>query len=259
MKSYRDYWTFSAIRGFITLALATGMVVLPLLAVGIIGMPMSLGLAINVFIAYLLLDCIATILLAIMFPTPGRVKTMLLLQIAGEFTVAAALYTATLLQVNPHYLLALAAGQALVCAVTEFTIAQETHKQYRCLSCYATVFFLTVAALGLPLLGALDATNAALGLATFTAAFGLTQISVGGRMLFTEYRANHPAQSMQQAWGNRMILSEEPACGACASCPALSECNDFSLPGQLRRVAASRVPSIVKGARTVGLIELAQT
>jgi hypothetical protein len=253
MKSYRDYWTFSAVRGFIALALSTGMVLLPLLAVGIIGMPMSLGLAINVFIAYLLLDCVATILLAVTFPVSGRAKKMLFLQVGGEFAVAAALYAMTLLRLDPHYLLALAAGQALVCAATEFTIAQETNKQYHCLSCYASAFFLIAAALGLPLLGTLDATNAALGLATFTASFGLVQMFVGGRMLYLEYRSEHPALSMEEAWGNRMAVIDEPVC--CGKC---ADCTSETASARLPRPLATRVPSIVHAARNATLIQIAR-
>jgi hypothetical protein len=264
MKSFREYWTFSAIRGVLTIVVAAGMVGLPLLATGIFPMPMLLGLTVDVMAAYFLMDCGAMVLLALELPKAAKHRKVLYAQAAASMAVGGLLYAMVGARIDMRWLGVLVALQASVAAASEWIVGMDTHKEYHCLSCYASAIALTVCAASLPALRLLNNEQTALVLAGYVGLFGATQAAVGARMLFKEYRASHPATQLSMSW--QQLMDRMPAekavsrkvCpngGVCSACAAEAQCFDFSMEGQLAQVQASRAPAIVRTVRAASVTQ----
>ena len=138
MKSFREYWTFSAIRGALTLVVAGGMIGLPALATGILPFPMLLGLTVDVLAAYILMDCGAMVLLALELPRAATHAKVLYAQVAASLIVGGLLYAIVGARIDMRWLAPLIAAQAAIAAGAEWWIGVDTHREYHCLSCYAS-------------------------------------------------------------------------------------------------------------------------
>ena len=268
MKSFREYWTFSAIRGVLTMVVAGGMIGMPMLATGILPFPVLLGLTVDVLAAYILLDCGAMILLAVLLPRAAKGRDVLFAQTAGTLIIGGLLYAMVGERIDLRWLGALMAVQAAIAAAAEWIVARDTHQEYNCLSCYATAITLTVCAAGLPFLRVMDGQQTVVVLAAYVGLFGASQTAVGARMLFKEYRAGHPATELSMSWQKlmdriptapRLQVAHTECAGemACQACAAEAQCFDFSLQGQLTQVRAAREPQIVRTVRAMGVVQAA--
>ena len=68
MKSFQEYWTFSAIRGALTLGAAAIILAMPYVTASMLDIPFFLGLAVDCLAAYTILDAAWTILLTAELP-----------------------------------------------------------------------------------------------------------------------------------------------------------------------------------------------
>ncbi len=259
MKAFQEYWTFSAIRGALTLVVAAGIVILPQAAAAIVTIPVMAALAIDVLAVYCLLDAGAVFLLATVMPSQVRSRRLLYAQVGGSIVLGATLYFFTYGAIAPKFLMLCLSVAAGLAAVIEFNVARDTHTEYGCLSCYSTALALAACASVLPFAGSLDAAGTSLALAGFAAVYGSSQLMLAARMLFLEYRAGHPAAKMSMVW--KMLMQQAPpapqapACTSCDECPAGSVCRDDSPETQLVSVMQSRQPSIVRSVRAYSLME----
>ena len=269
MKSFREYWTFSAIRGALTMIVAAGMVGMPLLATGILTVPMLLGLTVDVLAVYILMDCGAMVLLALELPKAATHKKILYGQAAASLVVGGLLYAIVGTRIDMRWLAPIVALQAAIAAAAEWLIGIDTHREYRCLSCYASAITLTACAVTLPAMRLLDGEQTMLALAGYVGLYGTLQLSVGARMLFKEYRVGHPATEHSMSWQTlmervpaapRVLVATHGDCEngfACKACAAEAQCFDFSVAGQLAQVRASRTPSIVRTVRAASVVQAA--
>ena len=117
----------------------------------------------------------------------------------------------------------------------------------------------------------LNAEQTALALTGYVALYGTLQLAVGARMLFKEYRAEHPATQLSMSWREQMdrlpaaagsVHAAQQACGhdgMCKACAAEARCFDFTVEGQLAQVRASRTPAIVRTLRAASVLQAATT
>jgi hypothetical protein len=255
MKNFKQYWTFSAIRGALTVIVAAGIAAVPQAATAILSIPVTLGFAIDVLAVYILLDAGAMFLLAIVMPAQARNRRVLFVQAAAAVFFGTVLYLFTYGAINPRYLLLCVASYAAVMAVVEIFVARDTHAQYGCTSCFSTAMVLAASALALPFASGLDAAGTSVVLAGFVGIYGVSQLLLAARMLVLDYRAGHPAAVLSEAWRAEMVSPATFSCIACEACPADATCRDYSLPGQVARIRASRQPAIVRTVRVASLME----
>jgi hypothetical protein len=208
MQSFREYWTFSAIRGALTLLVAAVVYFLPQATAGMFHAPVSIYVALSCFAVYFIFDAAVMVLLTLLLP--GRVSgsRVLYAQAGWGLVTAGLIYAISYGAMAMHWLMIVVAVQTAVGAIAEESVASGTHPVYGCLSCYTSAIVLGVAALGLPFAGGLDATATSLILASVVGLYGASELSVGGRMLFLEYRSEHPAPVLVEAWRAEM---EPPA------------------------------------------------
>jgi hypothetical protein len=108
-----------------------------------------------------------------------------------------------------------------------------------------------------------------LALAGYLALFGTSELSLGARMLFLDYRADHPApQFLSEDWRAAMEPTPQPVPAApaahtidcitslnCDNCPADPICRDNTVKGKLTSLLTSRQPAIVKAIRATTLLQ----
>jgi hypothetical protein len=272
MKSFHEYWSFTAIRGIFALLAAIAIIAVPRAVASLFVLPVLLGFAIALFALYIFFDIAVTFLLSRLLPDAAAGRRAYYPQIAFATVVTALLFLTGYHVLSLKWLVWLAATQAAITAVAEFLVSRSTHKEYGCLSCYATTIVLTVSAVALPFASFLDSTGIALALAIYLSCFGLSEFLLGGRMLFLGYRADHPAAPfLDESWRAsmtsqpRLQLALElnqraggPICVpalSCDECPADKVCRDNSLTTQIATVLAGRHPSIVNSMRASTLIQ----
>jgi hypothetical protein len=272
MKNFHEYWSFTAVRGVFALLAASAIIALPRAVASLFALPVLLGFAIALFALYIFFDTAVTMLLSRLLPDADAGRRAYYPQIAFAAVATTLLFLTGYHVLSLTWLVWLAAAQAAVTAVAEFQVARSTHKEYGCLSCYTTAIVLGVAAVALPFGGLLDSTGIALALAAYIALFGLSEFSLGARMLFVQYRAEHPApQFLDESWRASMTpqpalqlgpsLESEGAAAICApsltceECPADPLCRDNSLRAQIATVLSARQPSIVNTIRATTLIQ----
>jgi hypothetical protein len=267
MKAFRDYWTFTSIRGVMTLLAALASTFIPLAASSILEIPVLTGLAVACFATYCVLDTGAMLLLGKLFPAGMRGARTLYGQAAAGAAAAVLLFAAGYGVISLASVVWIAAAHAAAAAYAEMRVARDTHAQYGCLSCYATAIVLAASAGCLPFTHALNATGIALALSCYVGLYGLSDVALGGRMLFLEYRSAHPTGLQSVAWKAAMdqpaiaqhavaaVLGSTPlACAVCAECPVDPLCNDLTLQGQVERLLMERQPSIVRSIRVTTLL-----
>ena len=267
MKNFHEYWSFTAIRGIFAVFAAIAIVAVPRAVTSLFGIPVLFGFAIALFALYTFFDMAVTTLLSKLLPDTATGRRAYYPQIAFALIVTALLFLTGYHVLSLTWLVWLAAAQAAITAVAEFQIARSTHKEYGCLSCYTTTLVLAVAAFTLPFAGVLSSTDIALALAGYLAILGLSEFSLGGRMLFVQYRAEHPAkQFLDMSWQAAMTKQAQPsrtsasvaqACApalTCDACPADPICRDNSFTSQIATLLTARQPSIVNSTRAVTLI-----
>lgn len=271
MKSFHEYWSFTAMRGIFALLAAISIVAIPRAISSFFELPILLGFAIGLFALYTFFDLAATALLDSLLPDAAGGRRNYL-QFAFIALVTVLLFLTGYHVLSLGWLVWLAAAQAAVTALAEFLIARSTHREYGCLSCYSTAIVLAVSAIALPFTGRLDSTGIALALASYLGLLGLSELTLGSRMLFTEYRGGNPApQFLDQTWRALMTaqLSTQPvamitraaraaACApelTCDTCPVDLVCLDNSLGSQLTAILTTRQPSIVSSIRATALVQ----
>jgi hypothetical protein len=261
MKSFHEYWTFSTIRGALTVLASMFIFAAPqglaLLSKG----PLLAGLAITFLATFSIFDGGVMILLAYLLPARATHRTAFYGQALMAVFYGLLLYLVAGEVVNMRWLMLIVASQAALAALSELRIALDTHQQYDCLSCYTTPIVLGVSAMVLPFASRFDAAGMTITLASYAGLHGASELILGGRMLFLEYRSEHPAILQSEAWRemlNAPFSEKAPeACFSCAECPADARCHDDSLSGQIARVIAERRPAIVQAIRVDALLEAA--
>ena len=203
MKAFHSYWSFTAIRGALTLIVSAGILVLPYFAHELVTIPVMLGLAIDVLAVYAMLDAGALVLLGATMPEKFKGHTTRFVEAAASVLIGSTLFVMTHGEFSQYLMLAVAAF-ATITALSEFSVARETYRQYHCLSCFAGFIVMAVCALALPFASLLSLDNQLLALSTFVGLYGATQLTLGARMLFLEYRLENPAPAFSYAWRDEM-------------------------------------------------------
>jgi hypothetical protein len=271
MKFFHEYWSFSAIRGVMALFAATAIVAVPRAAADLFNIPVLLLLAVALYALYNVFDGAAMVLLANVLPAQAARRRVFLVQSTLALVFGALLFLVGYRVFSLSWLIAIATAQAATTAVAEFLVARSTHRVYGCLSCYSTTIVLACAAVALPFTALLSSVDMAPALAAYLSIFGMSELFVGGRMLFLGYRAEHPApQWLFTTWRDSMQLTasaqpavalpvlpvQRAACAptTCAACPADTVCSDNTFEAQLASLLASRHPSIVNTVRAATLV-----
>jgi len=231
MKAFHSYWSFSAIRGVLTIIVSVGILGLPYFAHALMTIPVMLGLAIDVLAVYAMLEGGALVLLGISMPANFLGHKARYVQAAASVLIGAVLFLMAHGEFS-QYVMWVVATQAAIAAVAEYSVARQTYREYACLSCYVNAFVLAACAVALPFAGAMSLDNQLLALSTFVGLYGTTQLMLGARMLFLEYRAEHPAPTLSTAWQAEM---NNPLAGL----PSRVE-NTFASIGQRTGAAISR-------------------
>ena len=261
MKSFHEYWTFSAIRGALTMLACIAILALPQATSSMLSLPVLITLLILCLATYSVFDAGLMILLVKLLPARAKHARAFYGQAVVATVVGILLYLVAYEELSLRWLMLLASSQAAFAAIAEFIVAQDTHRQYRCLSCYATGIVLVAAAVGLPFAAGMDANVMSLALAGYVGLYGMSQFLLGARMLFVEYRKEHPAAIASTAWQAAMVQPAAVPCliphtagTACALCPADALCHDDSLRGQLTRILRDRQPAVVRSIRVADLL-----
>jgi hypothetical protein len=264
MKPFHQYWTFSAIRGAMTVFASLAIFAVPQGLAFIFNAPVVVGLAINCLATFSIFDGGVMILLANLLPARATNRKMLYGQALMAISSGLLLYAVIGGVVGLHWLMWIAALQAALAAFAELMVARDTHQQYGCLSCYTTSMVLGFSALALPFAGGLNATGMSIALASYIGLYGTSELVLGGRMLFLEYRSTHPAVRASEAWRIEMLNpaavpllspAERNASVTCADCPANTLCHDDSTRGQVARIMVERCPAIVRTMRVEALLK----
>lgn len=203
MKAFHTYWSFTAIRGALTLIVSVGIFGLPYFANALVTIPVTLGLAIDVLAVYAMLDAGALVLLGTSMPANFKGHNARYVEAAASVAIGSALFLLTHGEFS-QYLMLIVAAHATFTALAEFAAARQTNRQYRCLSCYAGFLVMASCAIALPFASALTLDNQLFALSTYVGLYGATQLALGVRMLFLEYRAEHPAAAFSYAWQAEM-------------------------------------------------------
>ncbi|ADW69449.1 hypothetical protein [Granulicella tundricola] len=260
MKAFQQYWTFSAIRGAMTILASCFILALPLTTSSMLSLPVLVALAIDCLATYTIFDGAVMILLERLMPTRATNRRILYGQAGIALVLGTTFYLFGYGMLNQSWLLWIVAAQAAMAAGAEFLIARNTHQEYGCLSCYSTSMVLGLCAVFLPFANGLNATDTSYVLAAYVGLYGASELFLGGRMLFAEYRSEHPAAVASEAWKVAMLepeaapllpLAARRICSNCVECPADSLCHDNSLSGQVGMVLAERRPAIVVSTRVV--------
>ncbi len=266
MKAYTQYWTFSAIRGLLTLLAGIAIVAIPAAASSMLSIPTMATLAIDALAAYCLLDAGAAILLGILLPARATHRRALFVQPLVSIACGLTLFAVAWGSLGMGWAAILVAIQAGGAALAEFSVARDTHRDYGCLSCYTSPLVLGVLALMLPFSNGLSPEGMALAFGSFVGLYGISELFLGGRMLFLEYRVDHPAVAVSQDWKLTMGAAqpasvagpiEQPAAltqRCCDECPADSICHGESLEAKLTCLANGYQPAIVIGTRSASLV-----
>ena len=231
MKAFHSYWSFFAIRGALTVIVSVGIFGLPYFAHALVTIPVMLGLAVDVLAVYAMLEGGALVLLGASMPSNFQGRKTRYTQAALSVAIGGVLFLMAHGEFS-QYLMWLVAAQAAIAAIAEYSVARQTYREYRCLSCYATVFLLAVCAVALPFAGNITLDNQLFALSTYVGLYGTAQLLLGARMLFLEHRAEHPASALSIAWQAEMN-------NQLAGLPGRAE-NHFASFGERTAAAISR-------------------
>ena len=266
MKTFHEYWSFTAMRGVFALFAAIAIIAIPRAVSSLFALPILIGFAIGLFALYTFFEMAATSLLAQLLPNAVLGRRAYYPQIAIAAIITILLFLTGYQVLSLGWLLWLAAVQAATSAAAEFLIARSTHREYKCLSCYSTAIVLAVSAVALPLASGLSTTGMAFALATYLGIFGVSESTLGGRMLLLEYRSEHPThQLVDDSW--RALMTVQPPltlasaaaectpCLTCETCPADAVCRDNSAGAQIAALRSTRQPSIINSIRAAALIQ----
>ena len=231
MKPFHSYWSFSAIRGVLTIIVSVGMFGLPYFAHALVTIPVMLGLAIDVLAVYAMLEGGALVLLGTSMPENVKghktryveavasvgIGSVLFLMAHGEFI---------------QYLMWIVAAQAAIAAIAEYSVARQTYREYGRLSCYVTALVVAACAVAMPFAASMTLDNQLVALSTYVGLYGSIQVLLAVQMLFLEYRSEHPAPALSNAWQAEM---NNPLAGL----PGRVE-NHFASIGERTAAAISR-------------------
>jgi hypothetical protein len=211
MKEFREYWTFLSIRGALTIIAAVGIVGAPVAASAMLSVPVWLRLGVDFLATYMVIDATVLILLNRMLPKQARRKNALYLQAGVGLAAGVVLYLMVYGIIGTASLAWVVAGALLLAAAAEVFVAQDTHLEYGCVSCYTTAIVLAACGIALPFASGLGAESMCQVLAGVVGLYGLSQFVVAARMLFLEYRSEHPAAVMSEEWRTMMEPSAHAA------------------------------------------------
>lgn len=202
MKSFHEYWTFSAIRGALTVLASMIIFVAPQGLAFVFKGPLLVGVAITFLATVSIFDGGVMILLANLLPARATHRKAFYGQALMAMFFGLLLYMVVGGAINMRWLMLLVASQAALAAISELRVARDTNEQYECLSCYLTPIVLGVSAILLPFASRLDAAGMTIALASYAGAHGASELILGGRMLFLEFRSEHPATLPSDSWKN---------------------------------------------------------
>ena len=200
MKSFHEYWTFSAIRGALTVLAAMFIFFGPQGLAFVFKGPLLAGVAITFLATFSIFDGGVMILLSHLLPARAVNRKAFYAQAIMTVFFGLLLYMVVGSAVNMRWLMWIVAAQAAFAAFSELRVARDTHQQYGCLSCYATPIALGVCAALLPFASKLDPLGMTIALSSYAALRGGSELVLGGRMLFLEYGIDNPATFPSQAW-----------------------------------------------------------
>jgi hypothetical protein len=264
MKSFREYWTFLSIRGALTILASICVVAIPFATSAIMSLPILAVLTINVVATYLAIDAATTILLRFELPVTARHRNLLYTKTALNLVTAATLYLIVYGALPVSFAAWIVAENALLTACLEWYLARDTNRLYRDPACFALFGAALLGGMAFPFTTGLNAGDLSFALAGWVGLYGAAQVALGGRMLFVEYRAEHPAAAFDYSWREAMDVVRTPVavsipdCGTCAACPAEVLCKDDSVRGQIASVMASREPLIVRASQISRVLENAR-
>ena len=204
MQAFRQYWSFSAIRGAMTIVACIAIIGIPNFAAAILPIPVVMGFALDCFATYCMLDAGAVVLLGFSMPAASRSRRTLFAQAAASIALAFLFYVASYGAIRPEYLMPLVAIQAMVTALAESVVARDTQREYKSPLCFASTAVLAICALALPFAYAFDTDSKLVVLSGYVGLYGFTQLALASTMLFREYRAEHPATVLSEDWRQEM-------------------------------------------------------
>ena len=259
MTHFHQYWTPTTIRGAVTLLAATAILVVLLGASPLLSIAALSTLAAGCIATYSLFDGGALVLLAKLMPTRAASGKALYAHAIMAMATGTVLFLLGTGGLGLRWILWIVAGRAAFAAFTEAAVERDTYDVRRGFFRYAMAVILGVMAVGLPFAGGLSAIDVSLVLGLYVGIYGTCQLTAGARMLFLDYRGEHPALHRSEAWRlefSPLIASLRSVkagdCAAalhCDACPATLLCHDNSLSGQLAAVLVGQVPAIVRSAR----------
>ena len=248
MKAFREYWTFSAIRGAMTMLAAFFIVLMPQAVVSVMDLPRPLGLAVDCLATYCVIDAVGIVLLAILLPAQAPHRRWLYVRVAAGMALGAAFYL-QVLNPQPVRLMWFVAAFAAIAALAELAIAVDTHREYHCWTCYASAGVLAVCALALPFANGLDVAGLCVALSGFVAAYGVSQLAGRCANAVSGVSRGPPRDSAGRCVERTCTGGPRVCDRSCADCPAGSICGDSTVAGQIALVYAQRHPSIVQAMR----------
>jgi hypothetical protein len=175
MKDFREYWTFLAIRGALTLVGAFIMVALPFGAAVIMTIPVAVALSADCLAVYSILDGASVVLLNRMLPERATRRNALFALTAVGAVVGILLFCIVYNLLTPQALVWILSAQFATGALVEYFVARDTHSQYGCLSCYSISMVLAFCAVALPFAGHLGAPRIVEAVGVSIALYGLSQ------------------------------------------------------------------------------------
>ena len=251
MKAFHDYWTFSLIRGVLTLMAAVAVLVLPQATGSMLTLPLQLGLALACFALYSVLDGGATVLLAALLPAGVTGRHTVYVQAVAGMGTGVVIFLITLGLAPLQWAVWAAAGRAGIAAACQWLIAKDSQQPYGFATSYVSAAVLAMAAVMLPLTVALEAASIALALTTYLGLYGANEVLLSGRLLLREGARDSASadgqQSVEPAKAQQTAAAAIP--GSCEVCPAVALCSDASLAAQWEQVAHQRQPMLVRSVR----------
>jgi len=199
MKAFHNYWSFSAIRGVLTIIISVGIFGLPYFAHALVTIPVMIGLAIDVLAVYAMLEGGALVLLGVSMPENLGGHRTRYIEAAASVGIGSVLFLMAHGEFI-QYLMGVVAAQAAIAAIAEYSVARQTYREYASPICYATAFVLAACAVAMPFAATMSLDNQLVALSTYVGLYGSIQVLLAVRMLFLEYRSEHPAPALSDAW-----------------------------------------------------------
>lgn len=198
--AYKEYWTFTLIRGLLAVITAVAIVFTTAMSSTVILDAPAVVLEILILGAYVTLDSALVLITSFTIPRqrPGRVP--LQLQGVGGAILGLFLFSLVYNRLDRHWFLYLFAVQAAVTAVTEFMVARGTAEHHEALWCYAASAIAAASAIGLLTIQ----TSPGWIIYGYLSLLGFNLLALSARMLFGE-RLHYSSAAPEAAVSRRAV------------------------------------------------------